>query len=115
MAKRMISFSSTAGDRDLIDLAFSKKKADDRKEWFRQIKVRPRTLRVDICAFVDSLTIMQRARISTMTRMRFSYSNFINKELILFSMADNICSIPSVAAVSSLVRGKSSERASNES
>jgi DNA topoisomerase-2 len=26
-------------DRDLIDMAFSKKKADDRKEWLRQCKV----------------------------------------------------------------------------
>ncbi|RSH87226.1 DNA topoisomerase 2 [Saitozyma podzolica] len=54
-------------DRALIDMAFNKKKADDRKEWLRQFKV--------------SLPI----------------SDFVNKELILFSMADNIRSIPSVA------------------
>jgi hypothetical protein len=37
----MIPFSSTQdGDRELIDLAFSKKKADDRKEWLRHFRVR---------------------------------------------------------------------------
>lgn len=40
MAKHMIPFAITQpGDRDLIDLAFSKKKADDRKEWLRKFKV----------------------------------------------------------------------------
>lgn len=40
MAKHMISFAPTReGDRELIDLAFSKKKADERKEWLRQLKV----------------------------------------------------------------------------
>jgi hypothetical protein len=42
MAKHMIPFSATQdGDRELIDLAFSKKKADDRKEWLRNFVVRP--------------------------------------------------------------------------
>ncbi|KAI9451533.1 DNA topoisomerase [Russula earlei] len=77
MAKHMIPFSSTQdGDRDLIDLAFSKKKADDRKDWLRQF--RPGT-------YLDHDTD------------EISYSDFINKELILFSMADNVRSIPSVA------------------
>ena len=36
----MIPFSTTQdGDRELIELAFSKKKADDRKEWLRQFRV----------------------------------------------------------------------------
>ena len=36
----MIPFSKTQeGDRELIELAFSKKKADERKEWLRQFKV----------------------------------------------------------------------------
>jgi DNA topoisomerase-2 len=40
MEKHMIPFASTQdGDRELIDLAFSKKKADERKEWLRQFKV----------------------------------------------------------------------------
>lgn len=59
----------------LIELAFSKKKADERKEWLRQFK--PGT-------FLDHST------------SNISYTDFVNKELILFSMADNVRSIPSV-------------------
>ncbi|OJJ49061.1 hypothetical protein ASPZODRAFT_60711 [Penicilliopsis zonata CBS 506.65] len=62
-------------EAELIDLAFSKKKADERKEWLRQFK--PGT-------FLDHTT------------KKITYTDFINKELILFSMADNIRSIPSV-------------------
>ena len=41
MGKHMIPFATVKeGERDLIDLAFSKKKADDRKEWLRQLEVR---------------------------------------------------------------------------
>ena len=40
LKKHMIPFAPMQdGDRDLIDLAFSKKKADERKEWLRQFKV----------------------------------------------------------------------------
>jgi DNA topoisomerase-2 len=40
MAKHMIPFAATQeGDKELIDLAFSKKKADERKEWLRQFRV----------------------------------------------------------------------------
>ena len=60
---------------DLIELAFSKKKADERKEWLRQF--RPGT-------YLDH------------REPKVSYTDFVNKELILFSMADNIRSIPSV-------------------
>ncbi|KAG2091518.1 DNA topoisomerase [Suillus discolor] len=77
MAKHMIPFATTQdGDRALIDLAFSKKKADDRKEWLRQFK--PGTY---LDHDIDEIP----------------YSDFINRELILFSMADNVRSIPSVA------------------
>ncbi|KAF9015391.1 DNA topoisomerase [Cyathus striatus] len=77
MEKHMIPFATTQdGDRELIDLAFSKKKADERKDWLRQFK--PGT-------YLDH-------RLEEIT-----FSEFINKELILFSMADNIRSIPSVA------------------
>ena len=71
MTKHMIPFSSTQdGDRELIDLAFSKKKADDRKEWLRHFRVRACVLatarrsahRTIFCSPV--LT-------STMTRTRF--------------------------------------------
>ncbi|KAJ5321679.1 hypothetical protein MYU51_013229 [Penicillium brevicompactum] len=63
------------GESQLIELAFSKKKADERKEWLRQYK--PGTY---LDHSVDKI----------------SYTDFINKELILFSMADNQRSIPSV-------------------
>lgn len=59
----------------MIELAFSKKKADERKEWLRQFK--PGT-------YLDHSAKM------------ITYTDFINKELILFSMADNIRSIPSM-------------------
>jgi DNA topoisomerase II len=62
-------------EASLIDLAFSKKKADERKEWLRQFK--PGT-------YLDH------------TAKKITYTDFINKELILFSMADNLRSIPSV-------------------
>jgi DNA topoisomerase-2 len=62
-------------EEELIDLAFSKKKADARKQWLGNFL--PGT-------YLDHST-------KTLT-----YENFVNKELILFSMADNLRSIPSV-------------------
>ncbi|THH30396.1 hypothetical protein EUX98_g3787 [Antrodiella citrinella] len=77
MGKHMIPFSVVKEEeRELIELAFSKKKADDRKEWLRQLK--PGT-------FLDH------------TAKEITITDFINHELILFSMADNVRSIPSVA------------------
>ena len=62
-------------EAELFDLAFSKKKADARKEWLGGF--RPGT-------FLDH------------SGKSITYSDFVNKELILFSMADNMRSIPSV-------------------
>ncbi|KAJ4294862.1 DNA topoisomerase 2 [Collariella sp. IMI 366227] len=62
-------------ESQLFELAFSKKKADARKEWLGNFI--PGT-------YLDS------------TMARKSYSDFVNKELILFSMADNMRSIPSM-------------------
>jgi DNA topoisomerase-2 len=62
-------------EEELFDLAFSKKKADARKHWLGNFT--PGT-------FLDHST-------KTLT-----YNDFVNKELILFSMADNLRSIPSV-------------------
>ncbi|KAI1437968.1 DNA topoisomerase [Xylaria sp. CBS 124048] len=61
---------------DLFELAFSKKKADARKEWLGN--------------FVPG-TYLDHGALE-----KISYDDFVNKELILFSMADNIRSIPSV-------------------
>lgn len=62
-------------DKPMIELAFSKKKADERKDWLRQF--RPGT-HLD-----PNLSVIP-------------IRDFINKELILFSIADNMRSIPSV-------------------
>lgn len=59
----------------MIDMAFNKKRADHRKEWLNQFV--PGT-------FMDH------------TVDKISLSDFVNKELILFSVADNIRSIPCV-------------------
>lgn len=63
------------GEADLFELAFSKKKADARKEWLGNFV--PGT-------YLDHST------------KQVSYDDFVNRELILFSMADNMRSIPSV-------------------
>ena len=62
-------------ENDAIDLAFNKKRADDRKTWLANL---------DPDTFLD------------MSQSQVTYSEFINKELILFSNYDNFRSIPSV-------------------
>ncbi|KAL6948563.1 DNA topoisomerase 2 [Hanseniaspora vineae] len=70
------TFHSLQQDEDeVIELAFSKKKADARKEWLRQYE--PGT---HLDHSLSEIPIKE----------------FINKELILFSLADNIRSIPNV-------------------
>lgn len=74
--KHLKRFHALQGeDKALIDLAFSKKKADDRKEWLQGFL--PGT---HLDPHLNDIPI----------------SDFINKELILFSMSDNVRSIPSV-------------------
>ncbi|KAJ3370984.1 DNA topoisomerase 2 [Allomyces arbusculus] len=65
----------TQEDRALIDMAFNKKKADERKQW--------------LATFTPG-TYMDHAQDS------ISIADFVNKELMLFSIADNHRSIPSV-------------------
>jgi DNA topoisomerase-2 len=64
-----------AEEEELFELAFSKKKADARKQWLGNFI--PGT-------FLDHST------------KKITYDDFVNRELILFSMADNLRSIPSV-------------------
>ncbi|KAF1911165.1 DNA topoisomerase [Ampelomyces quisqualis] len=64
-----------AEEEKLIELAFSKKKADARKEWLGN--------------FVPGKHL-------DLTTSEISYDDFVNKEFILFSIADNLRSIPSV-------------------
>ena len=68
-------WSDDARDNDSIELAFNKKRADDRKTWLANLN--PDT-------FLD------------MSHETIGYSDFIHKELILFSNHDNIRSIPSL-------------------
>ncbi|KAM5348257.1 hypothetical protein ACJ41O_008081 [Fusarium nematophilum] len=62
-------------EAELFDLAFSKKKADARKEWLGR--------------FIPGTYLDHSSK-------EITYDDFVNKELILFSMADNMRSIPSV-------------------
>eukprot|EP00897_Mesotaenium_endlicherianum_P007582 jgi/Mesen1/6852/ME000351S05970 len=62
-------------DGENIELAFSKKKIEARKAWLRGFE--PGT-------FLDQSV------------SSINYTDFVNKELILFSLADNLRSIPSV-------------------
>lgn len=72
---------------DAIDLAFSKKKIEERKEWLtRWMEVRKQVREEN--GTEDYLY-------SKDTRA-VSYSDFINRELILFSNTDNERSIPSL-------------------
>ena len=57
-----------------LDLAFNKKRADDRKEWLRKLP--------------DSVDYQNIERMS--------YDSFVNNELIRFSTSDNVRSIPSM-------------------
>ena len=66
---------STENDGDLIDMAFSKKRVEDRKKW---------------------LTAYEPGTFLDMTAEDIKYDEFVNKELILFSRADLLRSIPSV-------------------
>jgi DNA topoisomerase II len=69
-------YTMQEAEADLFDLAFSKKKADARKEWLGN--------------FIPGTYLDHSSKAIT-------YSDFVNKELILFSMADNMRSIPSIA------------------
>ncbi|KAI0482864.1 DNA topoisomerase [Xylariaceae sp. FL0804] len=62
-------------EASLFELAFSKKKADARKEWLGN--------------FIPGTYLDHSSK-------EVTYDEFVNKELILFSMADNMRSIPSM-------------------
>jgi DNA topoisomerase II len=72
-----VDFEWDATANDSIDLAFNKKRSDDRKEW---------------------LTTYDRDRVIDVPAggARVSYTRFVNDELIHFSNADNLRSLPHV-------------------
>ncbi|ORZ11150.1 DNA topoisomerase [Absidia repens] len=67
--------TADAEDRGLIDMAFSKVKVADRKEW---------------------LTTYQNGMFIDHSVNKIKISNFVNQELLLFSINDNMRSIPSM-------------------
>ncbi|KAI8050010.1 DNA topoisomerase [Thamnidium elegans] len=66
---------ASAEERQLVDMAFNKKRAADRKEW--------------LAGYEPGIFIDHNVS-------KIKISDFVNRELMLFSMADNIRSIPSV-------------------
>jgi len=76
ISKHLIKFNTKNREsrKNLIDLAFNKKRANDRKDWLLTYKPN-----LEIDKFKTKQT----------------YESFINNELIEFSMADNLRSIPS--------------------
>ena len=76
MDKHQLGFVYGGPDDDTaIDMAFAKSKVEDRKTWLRGFQKG---------TFLDH------------SIKEINYSQFIHKELILFSMADNVRSIPSM-------------------
>ena len=74
--KHRIDFKWTSdADGEFIDMAFNKKRADDRKEW--------------INAYEDGVCVDHRIK-------QLGYGDFVNKELVQFSKYDVMRSIPSV-------------------
>ncbi len=93
MAHRLAFEPAGDADRASLDLAFNKKKADDRKEWLRGFVVGNRN--------IFMVTLLERCFDQPGTFLDHSITtipitDFVNKELILFSMADNVRSIPSM-------------------
>jgi DNA topoisomerase-2 len=69
-------FSSNGNEHEVMELAFAKDKASDRRQWIQE------TFRPDTFIDPHSPTV--------------SFEDFVHKELIHFSYADNLRSIPSV-------------------
>eukprot|EP00178_Gracilaria_changii_P015956 TRINITY_DN448_c0_g1_i1.p2 TRINITY_DN448_c0_g1~~TRINITY_DN448_c0_g1_i1.p2 ORF type:complete len:1029 (-),score=202.61 TRINITY_DN448_c0_g1_i1:8870-11956(-) len=76
LERHQLSFSHQGeDDRAMIDLAFNKNRVTDRKEW--------------LSSFAPGTFFNHEED-------ELNYSNFVNKELILFSLADNARSIPNI-------------------
>ena len=88
----------TEPERELIDMAFNKKKADERKEWLRQIQVGEAGWVAKPCVNVRSPPwamgpwdmAWQPGTFIDHSVAEIRVEDFINRELILFSMADNV-------------------------
>ncbi|KAN0030171.1 hypothetical protein ACTA71_009932 [Dictyostelium dimigraforme] len=76
LERHKIDFEWDDGANDNIELAFSKSRADDRKKWMAE--------------HIEG-TFLEQFGVK-----KLSYSDFINKELVLFSIADCERSIPNI-------------------
>lgn len=77
-------------DDDLIDMAFSKKRSADRREWMREATRREQ---------VASETGSERSALGAQRLpQRRSYKDFVQDELVHFSLADVRRHLPSPAA-----------------
>ena len=78
--RHTLEFQWDAGADDCVDLAFSKRRSDDRKTWLQAASARL----TDDSAGIDH------------SQSALTVGDFFNKELVLFSLADNVRSLPSV-------------------
>lgn len=82
----LFKYDGSQDDENII-MAFAKKSVDQRKEWL--------TAHMEECKRRKELGL-QEQYLYTKTTKQVSYTEFINLELVLFSNADNVRSIPSV-------------------
>ncbi|KAL1264057.1 hypothetical protein QQF64_004412 [Cirrhinus molitorella] len=88
MARHRIPFKySGPADDEAINLAFSKKMVDERKEWLTKFMINRRQRREH--NLPEEYLYGQKTT-------SLSYHDFVNKELVLFSNSDNERSIPSL-------------------
>lgn len=81
----LFKYDGTQDDENIV-MAFAKKSVDQRKEWL--------TAHMEDCKRRKELGL-QEQYLYTKTTKHVTYSEFINLELVLFSNADNVRSIPS--------------------
>lgn len=82
----LFKYDGTQDDESIV-MAFAKKAVDQRKEWL--------TSHMEECKRRKELGL-QEQYLYTKTTKAVTYAEFINLELVLFSNADNVRSIPSV-------------------
>lgn len=82
----LLPLLSRCSDDESIVMAFAKKAVDQRKEWL--------TSHMEECKRRKELGL-QEQYLYTKTTKTVTYAEFINLELVLFSNADNVRSIPS--------------------
>uniref|UniRef100_A0A0N5ASB9 DNA topoisomerase 2 n=1 Tax=Syphacia muris TaxID=451379 RepID=A0A0N5ASB9_9BILA len=88
MARHRIKFRYAGDDDDnCIDMAFSKKKCEERKEWLTKWMAERKERREH--GLTEEYLYDKETR-------AVSFKDFVNKELVLFSNADNERSIPSL-------------------